>query len=257
MTGRRRDRRSGRPVRAVTVDLWYTLIYLRPVDRRALERKRRGVWTGAYAAAGLSRRRANALERARLAWCLSEERRGRAPTILHQATWAGRRAGVRLPAAPIARALDTTLLAAPVRVYPGARAALAQLRERGIRVGLVSNIVYESPRGARRLLARHELLRSFSAVALSTAIGASKPSPRPFRWCLRRLHVPPSAAVHVGDHPYDQLGAQRAGLRFVRFVGRPAAPLRVPARELERELPRAPRLSRWQGLGLTLRSLPP
>ncbi|MEC4021481.1 HAD-IA family hydrolase [Pseudomonas fulva] len=49
-------------------------------------------------------------------------------------------------------------------------------------------------------------------------LGIGKPDPAPFEEALRRSGVPASEAVHVGDHPRDDIaGAQRAGLRAVWF----------------------------------------
>ena len=48
--------------------------------------------------------------------------------------------------------------------------------------------------------------------------GVGKPGPRPFEEALRRAGVSPGEAVHVGDHPLDDIaGAKGAGLRAVWF----------------------------------------
>jgi FMN hydrolase / 5-amino-6-(5-phospho-D-ribitylamino)uracil phosphatase len=80
-------------------------------------------------------------------------------------------------------------------------------------------------------------------------LGIGKPDPAPFVEALRRSGVPASEAVHVGDHPRDDIaGAQRAGLRAVWFNPQastrrrnsaPVAPARG-ARPLAMTLPTAP-----------------
>ena len=53
---------------------------------------------------------------------------------------------------------------------------------------------------------------AFSAEQL----GVSKPDPRAFHAALQHAGVPAQAAVHIGDHPRDDIqGAQGAGLRAV------------------------------------------
>ncbi|MGK9065968.1 HAD family hydrolase [Stutzerimonas chloritidismutans] len=49
-------------------------------------------------------------------------------------------------------------------------------------------------------------------------LGIGKPDPHPFREALKRGGVEAAHAVHVGDHPSDDIGgAQRAGLRAIWF----------------------------------------
>jgi HAD superfamily hydrolase (TIGR01549 family) len=49
-------------------------------------------------------------------------------------------------------------------------------------------------------------------------LGVGKPDPKPFREALRRAGVAAERAVHIGDHPSDDIaGAQAAGLRAIWF----------------------------------------
>jgi len=49
-------------------------------------------------------------------------------------------------------------------------------------------------------------------------LGIGKPDPAPFIEALKRGHAHAREAVHVGDHPGDDIaGAQRAGLRAVWY----------------------------------------
>lgn len=53
---------------------------------------------------------------------------------------------------------------------------------------------------------------AFSAEQL----GVSKPDPRAFHAALQHAGVPAQAAVHIGDHPRDDIhGAQAAGMRAI------------------------------------------
>lgn len=100
------------------------------------------------------------------------------------------------------------------RPRPGARRLLADLAERGVARGVVSNFDRRLP-GLLRALGLPT-----DAVVLPSDAGAAKPDPRIFQLALQRLGVPAAAALLVGDHPErDLAGARRAGLRAVDVAG--------------------------------------
>jgi putative hydrolase of the HAD superfamily len=93
-------------------------------------------------------------------------------------------------------------------LYEDALPVLAELRRRGLKIGLVSNT-------SRDLDAfiRHFKLDVDAWVASGTH-GKVKPSPSIFRAVLELLQVEPEAAVMVGDSPADDIeGAQAIGMR--------------------------------------------
>lgn len=54
----------------------------------------------------------------------------------------------------------------------------------------------------------------FKFALCAEDLGIGKPDPQPFLEALRQGEVDADAAVHIGDHPGDDIaGAQRAGLR--------------------------------------------
>ncbi|WP_122739271.1 HAD family hydrolase [Pseudomonas viridiflava] len=58
----------------------------------------------------------------------------------------------------------------------------------------------------------------FSFALCAEDLGIGKPDPAPFLEALRRGNVDAGAAVHVGDHPSDDIaGAQRAGMRAIWY----------------------------------------
>lgn len=58
----------------------------------------------------------------------------------------------------------------------------------------------------------------FRFTLCAEELGIGKPDPHPFQEALRRAAVEPAEAVHVGDHPVDDIGgAQGAGMRAVWF----------------------------------------
>lgn len=58
----------------------------------------------------------------------------------------------------------------------------------------------------------------FRFALCAEELGIGKPDPRPFQEALRRAGVEAHQAVHVGDHPQDDIrGARAAGLRAVWY----------------------------------------
>lgn len=58
----------------------------------------------------------------------------------------------------------------------------------------------------------------FQFALCAEDLGIGKPDPAPFREALRRGDVKAEQAVHVGDHPVDDIGgAQAAGMRAIWY----------------------------------------
>ncbi|ATR81231.1 HAD-IA family hydrolase [Pseudomonas defluvii] len=89
----------------------------------------------------------------------------------------------------------------------------------------------------------------FKFTLCAEDLGIGKPDPQPFQEALRRGQVEASAAVHIGDHPGDDIaGAQQAGLRAIWFnpQGKTWEAEQHPDAEIQRlsQLPEI--LSRWR-----------
>ncbi len=97
----------------------------------------------------------------------------------------------------------------------GAVETLAALRDRGLRLGVISNTI-QPGRYLDAGLARRGLLDLFAATVYSSDIGVAKPHPGIFRAALAALQVEPEHAVHVGDRlANDVAGAHAVGMRAV------------------------------------------
>jgi HAD superfamily hydrolase (TIGR01509 family) len=117
-----------------------------------------------------------------------------------------------LPASLAGSLMEATIQAA-VKA-PGTTAVLRELRQRGYSLGLISN--FADVQSGWRLLARIGLAESFDAVVFSGDVSWRKPDARVFAEALRRLGLPPSAVIHVGDEPRaDVYGAGRAGMTAI------------------------------------------
>ena len=109
----------------------------------------------------------------------------------------------------------------------GLPAALARIRDLGVRVAVVSNSEGHLP----ELFARVGLSEVIEMVIDSHDEGIRKPDPEIFRRALRRLDASPGQALYVGDIPaVDIEGARAAGIEavlvdpFGHYAGYEAAP---------------------------------
>jgi putative hydrolase of the HAD superfamily len=101
--------------------------------------------------------------------------------------------------------------------YPDAAGVLAALRERGVRIGVLSNI----PSSLRPVFERHGIHRFVDAYVESYRHGRVKPDPELFRIACRDLDVEPAAALMVGD---SHLADGAAALVGVTVLLLPAVP---------------------------------
>lgn|GEM_PF-463834 len=101
------------------------------------------------------------------------------------------------------------------RPYPATQSALAILRSRDFRIGLVSDCTELM---GRKLLEKQSFHPMLDAVALSHEVGHAKPRPEIYHVALRALDVAPEDALYVGDGNSDELnGARDLGMQTVRI----------------------------------------
>jgi putative hydrolase of the HAD superfamily len=98
------------------------------------------------------------------------------------------------------------------RTYPDVVPVFDILKQRGYRMGLISN--WDSR--LAKLCFDMGLDRYLDSVLSSASVGYIKPDPDMFGAACRRLNVAPDRAVHVGDQYFaDIIGARVAGLHPV------------------------------------------
>ena len=116
-----------------------------------------------------------------------------------------------------------------VREFPGARQAMAKLKERGYLVGVVTSKGRELGRRGLELCS----LDSFLDVAIFLEdTDHHKPRPEPVLKALERLSARPGLAAYVGDSRHDLIAGRAAGVRTVAALWGPA-----PRESLEQEHP--------------------
>jgi putative hydrolase of the HAD superfamily len=99
---------------------------------------------------------------------------------------------------------------------PDALPLLRELRQRGIKVGVLSNTMW--PRSAHeQIFVRDEVLELIDGAVYTSEIDWVKPHLEAFRAAMAAVgESDPAACVFVGDRPYDDVhGAKSAGMRAV------------------------------------------
>jgi len=95
------------------------------------------------------------------------------------------------------------------RYYPDAPNALAELRQKGLLLGVVSNF---DP-SLEDILKRLDLAHCLDTVISSEIVGILKPDPQIFRLALRDVGVEAENAIYAGDkYDPDVVGSRSAGL---------------------------------------------
>jgi putative hydrolase of the HAD superfamily len=98
------------------------------------------------------------------------------------------------------------------RMFPEVRATLVELKERRIRVGLISNW----DKRLEDILDGTGLSELLDLVVISSLVGYAKPHERIFEIALEKEGLTPNQAVHVGDTYRDDIeGAKGVGIRPV------------------------------------------
>jgi putative hydrolase of the HAD superfamily len=131
---------------------------------------------------------------------------------------------------------------------PEAPPLLQGLRERGIKVGVLSNTMW--PRSAHeRVFIRDQVLELIDGAVYSSEIPWAKPHQEAFRAAMSAVGVDdPAACVFVGDRPYDDVhGAKNAGMRAVlmRNDDVPAFAAAVPDATITRLAELMPHIDAW------------
>jgi HAD superfamily hydrolase (TIGR01509 family) len=101
-----------------------------------------------------------------------------------------------------------------LRPLPGARELVARLRHDGYRLGVASSAQPAELEPLLKLAGVEDLLRERTSAG---DVEESKPEPDIVLAALRKLRLGPSAAVMIGDTPYDVEAARRAGVALIAF----------------------------------------
>ena len=97
-------------------------------------------------------------------------------------------------------------------MLPSTPGILAQLRKRGLSLGVVSN----ADGRITSILERCGIAQFFQIIVDSHEVGIEKPDPRIFDFALTKAQARPEQTLYVGDiYSIDVVGAERAGIHPV------------------------------------------
>ncbi|WP_052807452.1 HAD family hydrolase [Risungbinella massiliensis] len=101
-------------------------------------------------------------------------------------------------------------LSRQIQVTDGGLEIIQELKERGYRLGVISN--WDGT--LQKVLIDLGIVHYFDVIVDSDWIGVRKPSPFIFQHAIAQLGLPPRQILHIGDSYHaDFLGAQRSGMR--------------------------------------------
>jgi phosphoglycolate phosphatase len=95
------------------------------------------------------------------------------------------------------------------RPYPGACELLRALRQRGVKLAVLTN---KETRFVHPVLAAHGLTACFDSVVCGDTLATKKPDPAGMHGCLAAFGTRPEQALMVGDSSIDAATARNAGV---------------------------------------------
>jgi putative hydrolase of the HAD superfamily len=109
---------------------------------------------------------------------------------------------------------DQELLLANARLFDDVTPFLTRLRDRGIKIAIVSNCTENT----RAMLVATGVDKLADELVLSCEVRSAKPSPGIYRHALSRLGVPAEAAVFVDDQARFCAGSVAVGIRAAQII---------------------------------------
>ena len=130
----------------------------------------------------------------------------------------------------------TELRRSEYRLYPDAHATVDALRDRGVRLALVTNGAGETQRAK---IERFDLAHRFHHIQIEGEFGQGKPELAVYRHALERLGVAPGEAWMVGDnYEWEVVAPQQLGMCGIWYdpyeAGVPAHATAQPSRIIRR-----------------------
>lgn len=210
------------PLRAITFDLWGTLIHDQDPPEKVA--KRRAIILGALAEAGYPFELEEYRAGIRAANRIAKERIEReCVDVGPEQRWnlVTRALDIpdgHVPFERIAPAyVDVTVEFLPP-LLPAVEEALAALHGQ-VKMGLICNTGFTGGDPLRRVLDVHGIAPYFDVLTFSNEFGYLKPDPRIFEHTLERLGVDASESLHVGDlEDADVAGARAVGMYAARYA---------------------------------------
>lgn len=94
------------------------------------------------------------------------------------------------------------------KVYPEVRELIVKLKERGIKLGLVTGSIIKN----MLVVADQEFLNQFGAIVTGDSVRNNKPHPEPFLTGAEKLNVDPKNCIVIENAPLGIQAAKTAGM---------------------------------------------
>ncbi|WP_137288589.1 HAD family hydrolase [Natronorubrum halophilum] len=118
-----------------------------------------------------------------------------------------------------------------IEPVPGAVETIADLAERDLHVGVISDV---DDAAGKEMLEAFGVREHFDSITTSEAVGRTKPDPAMFETALEKAGVDPQRSLMIGDrYDHDVKGADEMGMRGVAFGAEdgPAVSFRIESPE--------------------------
>ncbi|MFH1141919.1 MAG: HAD family hydrolase [Chloroflexota bacterium] len=217
------------PIQVVTLDLWQTLIIDRQEWGRERTRLRIGGTVDALCDAGEPATEAQVREAYRACYraCTAVRQEGRDVSFKEQVQIFVRCIAdgllERISRDTFARILNRyadSFFESPPALVEGVPDMLSTLKDKGYRLGIISNPGQTPGRLVRAYLEDLDIIHYFDHATFSDEVRLSKPAPAIFLHTLASMGCLAEQVVHVGDHLRDDvLGAQQVGIATVWVKG--------------------------------------
>ena len=214
--------------RALTVDLWDTLIYDLPeVDQARRDLRLTEIGKILYEACGFESEKSrgqmltayeSSWQRLEAIWQTDQEIVPAEQLKMYLDILFENKVPNNLPEEKLLNAYLEPILDYLPFLMPAAKETLAWLKRRGWKLGLISNTGRTSGVYLRQVLQMHGVFQLFDTFTFSDEFGWRKPNPAIFERTLDRLDASSQKSFHLGDNwRADIQGAQKIGLNPLWF----------------------------------------
>lgn len=217
---------SDQNIRAVTFDLWETLILERngASEKRSLTRQRNVTKTLNRLGLKTTQRQVTNAENKIIDWLLCVWSQNKDVSHLDQLhtlirfVTNGKENLKGEWISEISSAYVSGVFEVPPHLNPHARKVLKWLKDRNVQIGLICNTGVTPGFALRQLLTQYGVTEYFDHMVFSDEIGIRKPDSVIFRLVAEKLKTTPSQIVHIGDNlKLDVWGAKNAGYNAIHL----------------------------------------
>jgi putative hydrolase of the HAD superfamily len=120
----------------------------------------------------------------------------------------------------VSKSFAESILDYPPKLMDGAKETLASLKNKGYKIGLISDTGFTPGKILKQVMNNAGVLEYFDTFSFSDETGVSKPNPTAYTTILNKFDISPEFGLHIGDiEKTDIVGAKQIGMKAIRFNG--------------------------------------